>query len=236
MKRYFLCSVCFLLIFVLSVPAFAVVDESDYYFTRDDGVTVFDENAYNHAVAVDLVASSDVNITPEEFWLFDGISYTYDFAGFMALYNSLVPAPAVDTGIEENNIFEEVQVNEDMPVFEDENVDSVLPGLLEDTETVVDIPIEKSDSITLYAVSDSGVSSVPSSTGIKSLIESIFGIYEPVKTTAVYTQVVNGEIVNTVYEAVPPGISGVDFTWCAGVLLFAILLYCMMKLLGGVLS
>lgn len=236
MKRILIVVVCIALAFAFSVPAFAVVDESDYYFTRDDGVTVFDENAYNHAVAVDLVASSDVNINPEEFWLFDGISYTYDFAGFMALYNSIVPAPAVDTGIEENNISEEVQVNEDMPVFEDENADSVLPGLLEDTETVVDIPTEKSDSITLYAVPNSGVSSVSVSTGIKSLIESIFGTYEPVKANAVYTEVVNGEIVNTIYETVPPGISGVDFTWCAGVLLFAILLYCLMKLLGGVLS
>ena len=37
-------------------------------------------------------------------------------------------------------------------------------------------------------------------------------------------------------ETVASGAAGVDYEWLAGVFLFGILLFCLMKLLGGVLK
>ena len=46
-----------------------------------------------------------------------------------------------------------------------------------------------------------------------------------------------GENVNQyLVETVAPGAAGVDYEWLAGVFLFGILLFCLMKLLGGVLK
>lgn len=73
-------------------------------------------------------------------------------------------------------------------------------------------------------------------TGLKSLVTSIFGEYTPVTTTSVISETVGSETNQYLVETVAPGAAGVDYEWIAGVLLFAIMLYCLMKLLGGVLK
>lgn len=73
-------------------------------------------------------------------------------------------------------------------------------------------------------------------TGLKSLVTSIFGEYTPVTTTSVISETVGSETSQYLVETVAPGAAGVDYEWIAGVLLFAIMLYCLMKLLGGVLK
>lgn len=61
-----------------------------------------------------------------------------------------------------------------------------------------------------------------------SLIESIFGTYVPV-TYQVY------DAATQAYESViPSGSAGVDWPYVLGVLGFFLMLYCIMRLIGGV--
>ena len=72
--------------------------------------------------------------------------------------------------------------------------------------------------------------------GLKALISSIFGEYTPITTTAVITETVGENVNQYLVETVASGAAGVDYEWLAGVFLFGILLFCLMKLLGGVLK
>lgn len=102
-----------------------------------------------------------------------------------------------------------------------------LPEVIEDYFPVV------------YAVSDlrSGDSFADGVvSGLKALIISIFGEYTPVMTTLTVTETIDGVTTTTLIDGVAEGAAGVDFEWLAGVFLFGILLYCLMKLLGGVLK
>lgn len=73
-------------------------------------------------------------------------------------------------------------------------------------------------------------------TGLKALVASIFGEYTPVTTTSVISETVGDDIHQYLIDTVAPGAAGVDYEWIAGVVLFAIMLYCLMKLFGGVLK
>lgn len=64
---------------------------------------------------------------------------------------------------------------------------------------------------------------------MRDLIVSIFGTYTPV-TTDVYDAA--GSVVG---ETVVAGMAGVDWPYLAGVLLFALVLFCFFRLLGGIL-
>lgn len=79
-------------------------------------------------------------------------------------------------------------------------------------------------------------SPVQAISGLKALVASIFGEYTPITTTSVITQTVGNDTYQYLVETVAPGSAGVDYEWLAGVLLFAILLYCLMRLLGGILK
>ena len=89
----------------------------------------------------------------------------------------------------------------------------------------------------VYSITDLRPASDPSVlSGLKALISSIFGEYTPVTTTAVITETVGENVNQYLVETVAPGAAGVDYEWLAGVFLFGILLFCLMKLLGGVLK
>lgn len=95
------------------------------------------------------------------------------------------------------------------------------------------------DEPVVYTVSDLRSGDDPSLSplvGLKALIVSIFGEYTPIMTTAAVTETVGNETTTTLIDTVAPGAAGVDYAWIAGVLLFGILLFCLMKLLGGVLK
>ena len=66
---------------------------------------------------------------------------------------------------------------------------------------------------------------------MRSALTAIFGEYTP-KTQTVSTYY-DGQLLDTSTEYVP-GVAGMDMEWIAGVIVFAVLLYCFMKLLGGV--
>ena len=112
--------------------------------------------------------------------------------------------------------------------------------LVEDSP--VDQTVEVSDPLAVTAptwyVEDLRSANAPAEvlTGLKSLVTSIFGEYTPVTTTTVISETVGTDTHQYLVETVAPGAAGVDYEWIAGVALFAILLFCLMKLLGGIVS
>lgn len=74
---------------------------------------------------------------------------------------------------------------------------------------------------------DSGVGSRSS---FLEALESIFGEYQPL-TYSVTTYLPDGTSVTS--TEVVPGLAGLDWVWISAVGLFALFLFCLMKLLGG---
>lgn len=72
---------------------------------------------------------------------------------------------------------------------------------------------------------------------MRTLIETIFGTYQPV-TYEVWHQLINpdGSVSWQLMEDIAPGFAGVDWTYVLGVLGFFLMVYCAMRILGGVLS
>lgn len=60
---------------------------------------------------------------------------------------------------------------------------------------------------------------------LRNLMIDLFGSYTPV----VYTDANDIDII-------PDGLSGVDFLWLGGFLLFALTLFCVFKLIGGIMK
>lgn len=71
-------------------------------------------------------------------------------------------------------------------------------------------------------------------TGLKDIITSIFGSYEPVTQETVITESIDGNTVESTIRTVVPGLAGVDLEWVGSVLLFGVLLLCLGKMLGGI--
>lgn len=67
---------------------------------------------------------------------------------------------------------------------------------------------------------------------MKDIITELFGSYTPITYTD--TVVSSSGAFETV-ERIPDGLAGVDFTFIAGVLLFGITLYCVLRVIGGLL-
>lgn len=237
-----LLSVCML--FVLSVNVFAVVNLDDYAYYTEDGSLMYDMDAYHFALATDLVAHSGVEIEPADYWITDpytGNTAGYDYDAFRADYDFAIAVLAPESI--EDEFVEEV-INELPDVVED----SILEDVLE-TETVEPV-LESQESIPMvYTVNDMRVSLLASGPednpiydesvvveSIKSVLASIFGTYEPVTTTAVYMETVDGETVTTLVDVVADGAAGVDYEYLSGVLIFCIMLFCLFRLLGGILS
>lgn len=57
---------------------------------------------------------------------------------------------------------------------------------------------------------------------MRDIIVNLFGTYTPVTYT-------DGNNV----AVIPDGFAGVDWSWLSGVLLFALTLYCVLRILGG---
>lgn len=65
---------------------------------------------------------------------------------------------------------------------------------------------------------------------MKTLVETIFGIYTPVLTTVPVSSAADGSV--QLVETVASGVAGVDWPWVAGVFLFGIVLYSFFRLVG----
>lgn len=103
---------------------------------------------------------------------------------------------------------------------------------------IADMVSDIAEDKPVWYLDDLRPADTPESTleGLKSLVTSIFGEYTPVTTTTVVTETVGNETLQYLVEIVAPGAAGVDYEWLASVVLFGILLFCLMKLLGGVLK
>lgn len=64
---------------------------------------------------------------------------------------------------------------------------------------------------------------------MKQIIEAIFGTYVPVA----YTEYLSD---GTPYSVIPAGLGGVDWAYVLGVLGFFVVLYCVLRILGAVIS
>lgn len=65
---------------------------------------------------------------------------------------------------------------------------------------------------------------------MKELITALFGVYTPVLTDEV-TLAADGT--SFTVQVVAAGLAGVDWSWLAGVFLFAVVLYCALRIVGG---
>lgn len=163
------------------------------------------------------------------------------------------PGSGDDSAADELSNADDPAVLEPPPVTEDESAasdsdpvsepvteDPVSGEVLDDPgETVVgDEGSEPHTYQVLYANSDPVITSDDPAvvSGLKSVIVSIFGEYEPVMTTGTVTETVDNVTTTTLYDTVADGAAGVDYEWIAGVFLFGILLFCLMRLLGGILK
>lgn len=94
-----------------------------------------------------------------------------------------------------------------------------------------DVIIEEHSYTRTVDVLDSPVSFMLDDLTMRSALVAIFGEYTP-KTQSVSTYY-DGQLLDTSTEYVP-GLAGADMEWIAGVIVFTVMIYCLMKLLGGV--
>lgn len=245
---------------ILAVPALAV-NESDYWIGG-----VFDEHGYNAAVALEKVDAAGLDLFVGDYWVYDDSgTLVFDNAAFEEAYAAALAAAEPEVIEEEDPADDLVDIDtvSKYPVgaYVDEagNVFSpdgelLSPGTTPasdvgaEDQTEDDLLDDESGDRTevgevlapaVYTVSDLRSGDDPAldlAEGLKGVVVSIFGEYDPVTTTAAVTETVDNVTTTTLIDVVASGAAGVDFEWIAGVVLFGILLFCMMKLLGGILK
>lgn len=163
------------------------------------------------------------------------------FNRFMALFSALVlccflcvPAFAVD----EVGIGDSVPVAvETVPDDKQVVVNVVMPAA---SETASDSSVdgEASSPAALTNVSGSAVYStysldnteVPVEASLPGVLVALFGEYQP-RTQTVTEYLADGTEVT--YQQYVDGLAGLDWTWIASVVLFAMSLYCVLRMIGG---
>ena len=94
------------------------------------------------------------------------------------------------------------------------------------------VPDTGSDSYTTYDLDPPAQSEAEGST-VRDILVSLFGPYTP-RTHTVTDHLADGSSVTST-QAVP-GLAGLDYEWLAGVALFSLILFCLFRILGGVLK
>ena len=69
---------------------------------------------------------------------------------------------------------------------------------------------------------------------MRALIQTLFGTYTPV-TYEVFEYDVNG-VLRKLYDAIPNGLAGVDWPFILNVVIFIVVLYCVLRIIGAVIS
>ena len=95
--------------------------------------------------------------------------------------------------------------------------------------TPVTVTVEDNTSI---AVRDADVWSALRGNFTTVLVD-IFGEYTP-RTQTVTTYFADGTSINAV--EIVPGVAGLDWVWLASVTLFGVVIYCILRMIGGVLK
>lgn len=241
MNRIFTVFLCLTL--ALSISCFAVVDPDAYWYPINDTEYGYDHDGYNHDVAVEMIREAGIDLNADDYFVYDGENYHFDNDAFLRDYNALVivePDPESSLPIEEEVMPEPTPVpwpEED--IIYDENI-SDLPldeTVLENPETNLELELGI-DNPVVYSVNDLR-SDVPDGSdliGLKAVIRSIFGEYTPNMTTTAITETVDGEVITSLIDTVADGTAGVDWEYISGVFIFGIMLYCLFKLLGGIIT
>ena len=186
----------------------------------------------NHEISASSPTASPDTGVPDKY----PVGSRVDFAGNVyspdgeLLSPGTTPAYAPDTGPDEDDALlsgELVDPDDPSSVSDVDTLD-VIAGLVSDIAT--DPPVSTIEDL---RPADPPVEVL---TGMKALVTSIFGEYTPGTTTSVVSQTIGNDTQQYLLETVAPGAAGVDYEWVAGVALFAIMLFCLMKLLGGVLK
>lgn len=119
-----------------------------------------------------------------------------------------------------------------VPAFASSGEEPVVP--VDPTYITVDAPdvyvtVEDNTPIVYYST-DAGYSIRSAFTDI---LVSIFGEYSP-RTQTVTTCLPDGTVIqNTEYVT---GVAGLDWVWLTGAVLFCIVIYCIFRMIGGVLK
>jgi len=230
-------------VLTLSIQALAV-NGDDYWLQDDNGNWYYDYESYDAAVAAEQAAleesAGEMNGSPIPDPDNSGSNDRYPVGSYVdeagnvfspdgeLLSPGTTPAaePAPDAALP-GDVLDTPDASEAGPVDEASALE-VIAGLVSDIA---------SDPPTWY-VTDLRPENPPVEVldGLKALVTSIFGSYTPVTTTTVVTETAGNDTYQYLVEVVADGAAGVDYEWCAGVFLFGILLFCLMKLLGGVLK
>lgn len=102
----------------------------------------------------------------------------------------------------------------------------------------VTVNVEQHDTLAVNTVSDGaedtqdGPQADTATSALADTIRSLFGVYTP--RTQTVTTYYDGQVIAT-EEQLVPGLAGLDYEWLAGVGMFALITYCLFRLLGGVL-
>ncbi len=105
----------------------------------------------------------------------------------------------------------------------------------------VTVNVEKHDTLSVASVpadAPDGPDGSPHAAGdmepstLAGTIRSLFGSYTP--RTQTVTTYYDGQPI-AVEEQIVPGLAGLDFEWLSGVAIFALVTFCLFRLLGGVL-
>lgn len=237
-KRYIVLGLC--LTCALSF-ACSAVDYDTYYYQNEDGSYGHDTEAYEHDLAAEMVAQAGLDLNVDQYWKIDSNGvYFYDYDAFKADYDALLPEPDPDPVPDLEPVPDPYPVEWPEEVIEDETEieDPADEAVLEDDMADDGLELGE-DPPMVYTLNDLRSSDPDDdglADGLKVVIRSVFGTYQPNMTTAAITETVDGETVTTLVDVVAEGAAGVDYEYLAGVLLFGIMLFCLFKLLGGVLS
>lgn len=235
-KRYIVLGLC--LTCALSF-ACSAVDYDTYYYQNEDGSYGHDTEAYEHDLAAEMVAQAGLDLNVDQYWKLDSNgAYFYDYDAFKADYDALLPEPEPEPETEPAPDPYPVEWPDEVIDDETSASDPADEGVLaNDTpDTGLDLGQDTPMVYTLNDLRSSDPDGDGLADGLKAVIRSVFGTYQPNMTTAAITETMDGETVTTLVDVVADGAAGVDYEYLAGVLLFGIMLFCLFKLLGGILS
>lgn len=88
------------------------------------------------------------------------------------------------------------------------------------------------EAVSAYSVSELNEAPAPSSP-LSEAVTALFGTYTP-RTQTVTQHLEDGSVVT--YQEVIPGLAGLDWSWLASVGLFALVLFSLLRMIGGFLK
>lgn len=106
-------------------------------------------------------------------------------------------------------------------------------------DVTVSVGVEKHDTLSVASVAPDAPDRLvyphadSEASALSEVIRSLFGSYTP--RTQTVTTYYDGQPIST-DEQIVPGLAGLDYEWIAGAVLFTLIIFCLFRLLGGVLK